>query len=548
MMCAMTHIPLQLCIFSKKITRKPPLSVSSHNTKMSTKKPIESYIAIDIDLISESHLSTIVEWAIDKKLYFYGSANTNSIFIKLANKIGYTPFYKTLTAACKSIETDFLNTNQLMFFERFDKGLASILSASSLEEQLSHLFQQKIILFFENDESRKDTECQYILKHNYEGHNIDVVIKTQRPISKIQEKWLYQFLKDWLQHEELNAILIQWKSIFNSLDEACIIANEFSDPLFKNKASVKLQKKLRLNNRELAKEIFKNTNTKLSTTKPFKRQINYQDKDGFLKKCHLEVKIQKTYFNNKTYYAIIIKDITDVVSLQQQILDLSKFSDAGIVGSSIAHEINNPLGGLISYLQLMQMSQKNTELLSELNELLSSAEQCKQIAKKLLSFSRKTDPSSFTQIKISEWARSYFKKKQQEHPAIDWQIDINNSDTFILYEREALEVTFSGIIKNCIEATANNPTNKTIKVSLSENEHEVLIHINDNGFGMNNSTQNQALNPFFTTKRGRGNFGLGLTISYHLVRQSSGQLNFYSKPNVGTSVFLTFPRLDLNDQ
>ncbi len=546
-MCIMTHTQGSLCIFSKKKTKNPLIDFSVYHKEF-TSEPQQKYIAIDLSLLTDETSKVIIKWSKNKKIFFYGSAENHPSFINTINQCGYIPTYKTLSAASSAIKDQWVEEEQLATSGLFINNIDKVKKNLPLEEQISILFNQKIRLHFEGPQQTITSPNHYTLKHQHEGHAINVIIETEHNLSSTHEKWLYQFLNDWLQYEELNAILLQWKSIFNSLHEACFIADESYQILFKNKTSQDLQQKLQLNNIELSNQVFKNYKTNKSNSKPFKTQINYQDNDGFLKKCHLEIKIQKTLFNNRTFYTAIIKDITEVIILQQQILDLSKFSDAGIVGSSIAHEINNPLGGLISYLQLMQMSQKNPELLTELSELLSSAEQCKEIAKKLLSFSRKTDSSKFLKINFNTWAQSYFNKISEQYPDIQWQIDISKNTSHIFYETEALNTTFTGIIKNAVEAVANRPNKKNIKIIASENNKNCLIHIIDNGAGMDSNIQNQALNPFFTTKRGRENFGLGLTISYHLVRQSSGQLNFYSKPNVGTSVLVTFPRLDLNDQ
>jgi len=280
-------------------------------------------------------------------------------------------------------------------------------------------------------------------------------------------------------------------------------------------------------------------------TNQFKAQINFQTKEQKLKNIHLEFNVKKIQLQDKTYHLIIIKDISNVVSMQKQILDLSKFSEAGIISSSLAHEINNPLGDLISYLQLLKMShQKNSELLKDVSELLLSAEQCKKIATKLLSFSRKADLTKNKPLNAEQWMTSFLQGHKNKS-LINYKASQKNY--FISFNTESLELIFSELIKNSFEAFLPSKKEPKMEIVISKKNNSIVFTFTDYGPGMGNKIQSQALNPFFTTKSGKNNFGLGLTLSYHLVRQSSGQLNFYSKPNVGTSILLTFPRLDLGD-
>ncbi len=96
------------------------------------------------------------------------------------------------------------------------------------------------------------------------------------------------------------------------------------------------------------------------------------------------------------------------------------------------------------------------------------------------------------------------------------------------------------IVANALEAMMGNGE---LYIQLSETKRELVIEVRDTGPGMNKSEMTRVLEPFYTTKNGSDtNFGLGLPYAYHVMRKHKGMLDLRSKPGVGTSIFMSFPK------
>src|SRR6185312_3827248 len=105
--------------------------------------------------------------------------------------------------------------------------------------------------------------------------------------------------------------------------------------------------------------------------------------------------------DNQAGQLVLLRDITDEIRYERRILEASKLAELGTIGSSIAHELNNPLGGMLSFLQLILMDlKKNEPYYSEIKEMEQAVLRCRDIVQNLLSFARKQDIGEFSVVDL----------------------------------------------------------------------------------------------------------------------------------------------------
>lgn len=122
-------------------------------------------------------------------------------------------------------------------------------------------------------------------------------------------------------------------------------------------------------------------------------------------------------------------------------------------------------------------------------------------------------------------------------------IDINEEYSFdgtMLGDRAHLVEVWTNILTNAMEAM---PSGGRLTIRLTETKRKIVLEIRDTGSGMDKQQLKRAFDPFYTTKSGKKmNFGLGLSYCYNIIQKHHGSMNIHSKPGVGTSVFMQFPK------
>lgn len=268
-----------------------------------------------------------------------------------------------------------------------------------------------------------------------------------------------------------------------------------------------------------------------------------------------EIKFQS---NNRTYNAhfhiysqgwiFIARDITEKEKMEKQILESSKMAELGMIGSSIAHEINNPLGGMLSYIQLIRMGlSPQHPFMSDIQEMEAATLKCKAIVENLLGFARKPDSKDLKIVSLDSIVEEALSLCNFNMKYKGVKIDFSpnhDRDSYILANSNNIVQAIKNIIQNSIEATED--FGGKISISIESSDDNLDLIIKDDGHGIETKYQSKIFNPLFTTKKASKHPGLGLTVAFQIIQDHNGNLEIFSQPKGGTTAKISFKRPDLD--
>ncbi len=245
----------------------------------------------------------------------------------------------------------------------------------------------------------------------------------------------------------------------------------------------------------------------------------------------------------------IFTDLRDRIKMEKrlqethlQLVSSEKMASLGKLAAGIAHEINNPLGGILIYASLMaeDLPEDDTKR-GDLARIVQEASRCKDIVKSLLEFARQTEPKMEpTDINRAITDGLFFLENQ----ALFHNIKIiKNLDPFLPFIRgnaSQLKQVLINIIVNAAEAMHGNGT-LTITSYPSPNRKSIVLEFTDTGEGISEENLSRIFDPFFTTKAVGKGTGLGLSTSYGIVESHGGRISVKSKVGEGTTFTIELP-------
>jgi PAS domain S-box-containing protein len=234
--------------------------------------------------------------------------------------------------------------------------------------------------------------------------------------------------------------------------------------------------------------------------------------------------------------SVIIKDYTEVKKLQQQIDQSEKLAVLGQLAAGVAHEIGNPLASISSLVQILQRRNKDSFTNEQLANIKENIDRISRIVRELIDFSRppsrEQESTEITDvIKTAIGIVKYDKRVKK----VDFNTDLQPSLPNVNIIPDQLLQVFVNILINALDAIQGTGT---IEVTSGEENDNVIVEISDNGCGMNQKTAEQIFDPFFTTKEVGG---LGLTVSYGIIKRFGGEIKVNSKLNEGSKFSVILP-------
>lgn len=225
---------------------------------------------------------------------------------------------------------------------------------------------------------------------------------------------------------------------------------------------------------------------------------------------------------------------------QEQLLHSEKLAAMGRLTSQIAHELNNPLYGIMNTLELLKSEIPEQSKRRKILEMaLSETVRLTDLLKKMLSFSRPDqEERQVTSIKtILEEILLLYEKQLREHGIrVVEEFDDNVGPVFA--SRNQLRQVFLNIIANARDAM---PNGGTLKVKTESQDGDVLIRISDTGMGIKNSDINKIFDAFFTTKDSVKGVGLGLSVCYGFIKDHGGDIWVESEYGSGSTFTISLP-------
>ena len=225
-----------------------------------------------------------------------------------------------------------------------------------------------------------------------------------------------------------------------------------------------------------------------------------------------------------------------------QLLQAEKMGSLGKLAAGVAHQLNNPLGGITLFTKLI-MEEYNLEdgVREDLSRILKDAERCRDTVKELLEFSRQTNylmkPCDINQI----FSRTLFLLGNQSlFQNIEIKKDLAPALPLVQADVQQLNHLFMNIILNASDAMAAKGTLR-VKSYPSPDNRRVRVEISDTGPGISEDILHNIFEPFFTTKEEGQGTGLGLSLAYNIVENHGGRIEAASKPGEGTTFTIELP-------
>ncbi|MGD2036294.1 MAG: ATP-binding protein [Desulfobacterales bacterium] len=249
-------------------------------------------------------------------------------------------------------------------------------------------------------------------------------------------------------------------------------------------------------------------------------------------------------------------DITEVVEKETQLIQAGKMTTLGVMAAGMAHEINQPLNVIQVcadfFLKMVNRGQKieDEDLRSMANDIIANVERASGVIKHVRDFARQSEPVS-SRVKINEPINDVFKVlgHQLKVHEVEVDLDLDPDIPDILAEHNRLEQVFINLVSNAIDAMdekdkrpeiSDKEKRLTIK-SFAVNEH-VCVQVSDTGIGMSEEVKNKIFEPFYTTKKVGKGTGLGVSISYGIVKDYKGDIELESEVGKGTTFIIKFPQ------
>lgn len=253
--------------------------------------------------------------------------------------------------------------------------------------------------------------------------------------------------------------------------------------------------------------------------------------------------------NNKIYAVIHhIKDMTEQVKIEAQLVQSAKLAAIGEMAAGVAHELNSPMTVIIGNTQILLRDIEPGDPSSELlTDIVSCGLRCKKIIQNLLTFSRQDQrPTAPTSInEVVERVLSLIQYQiNRNHVCIN--LDLTAGLPLVTANGHQLDQVLLNLVLNARDALEGLNREKEIRISsslrdLHDGPRFLVATVEDNGIGIAQENINKIFNPFFTSKDASKGTGLGLSVSLGIAQAHGGTIEVSSQPGLGSVFSLVLP-------
>jgi two-component system NtrC family sensor kinase len=275
--------------------------------------------------------------------------------------------------------------------------------------------------------------------------------------------------------------------------------------------------------------------------------IAHRRKDGELIEGDLSASLVYDEKGNEIASVGIFKDLRERLrierelrEMQQALLQSEKLAAMGRLTSQIAHELNNPIYGIMNTLELLKTEIPPESKRRRILELsLSETQRLAEMLRNMLSFS-KPEEEKRKPIKINELVEGILlmMERQMRESNIKVETYFDEGIPEVMASTNQMRQVMLNLIKNAKEAM---PKGGTLTVRTTREDNKVLIHIQDTGAGIPEEIRDKIFEAFFTTKQKVKGVGLGLSVCYGIIKDHGGEIKVESEVDKGTSFKIHLP-------
>ncbi|WP_179293833.1 PAS domain-containing sensor histidine kinase [Candidatus Methanoperedens nitratireducens] len=235
----------------------------------------------------------------------------------------------------------------------------------------------------------------------------------------------------------------------------------------------------------------------------------------------------------------IIRDITylkEKENLQKQLLQAEKLATIGELAAGTAHQINNPLGNISLYAQMLLKNTKDDDTKAKLTIIDDEVNKAASIVKGLLDFARQSEPK-LSRIDINKEIEKVLSILNPQLNDIKVTTDLVPLPP-ILADSGQIQQVIMNLLRNSIQSIEKNGE---IMIRTTSKQDHIEISISDNGCGIPEENLDKIFDPFFTTKEQGKGTGLGLSVCYGIIKRHNGSIEVKSETGNGTMFTVKLP-------
>ncbi len=279
-----------------------------------------------------------------------------------------------------------------------------------------------------------------------------------------------------------------------------------------------------------------------------KLDVKSQDEIGSLAKSfnqmtsELQIANEKLLDWGKTLEKKVEERTHEIKEMQAHLIQSEKLASLGQLAAGVAHEINNPLGGILMYSHLiLEDAEKNSQTSENLKKVIRETTRCKNIVRGLLDFARPKNPE-MSNIDINELLDNSLSLMESQALFQNIRVEKKYFPDLkrITADGAQLQQLFTNIILNAAEAMDGNGT-LILETTNIKAEDQIEISIRDTGQGIREEDMKNLFEPFFSTKEVGKGTGLGLSISYGIVQRHKGKIDVQSEVGKGSAFIIKLP-------
>lgn len=287
-----------------------------------------------------------------------------------------------------------------------------------------------------------------------------------------------------------------------------------------------------------SRERFLEKSAELMFGKPALYEIDMIQPDGENMHCL----ISHSALRGRSEYLLVIKDISRIVQLQNQLLQSEKLSALGQMIAGAAHELNNPLAGILGYTQLLSVEPLPASVLQDIAVIQKEAQRCQRIVKNLLTFARKSkgQPES---IDLNEMLTGIIELHvpQFRPHGIEIECDFDATLPRAFGDFSQLQQVMVQLLINSGDALKEHSGPRALRITTERKGDYIRLKVIDNGPGIPSENLNKLFEPFFTTKEVGQGTGLGLSMCFGIIQSHQGRLFVKNTPNGGATFVVELP-------
>ncbi len=231
--------------------------------------------------------------------------------------------------------------------------------------------------------------------------------------------------------------------------------------------------------------------------------------------------------------------------IREQYAQIEKLSALGELASGVAHDFNNTLAGILGRAQLLLSTKDPAKIDAGLQLIIKTAKDGAKTIKRIQDFARQRRDHDFQPVSVDqllldvrEITRPRWKSRaESENVHITLELKLGTDDARVMGDESELREVLINMVFNAVDAM---PEGGTITLSTREAGGRIEIGVSDTGEGMSDDVRPRVFDPFFTTK-GKAGMGLGLAVSYGIIRRHEGSVSVHSESGRGTSFRILLP-------